>query len=87
MLEPEDLPPFLTICEAAEFVRIGRTKCYDLARQYLCTGGKSGLPCIRVGRQLRVPRRALLAWVATGTDQADPPSEPADPPASDAPDN
>jgi len=54
-----DVPDFLTVEEAAGVMRIGRTAAYQLARHYLATGGKEGLPCVRYGKQLRVPRRKL----------------------------
>ena len=53
------LPDFLTVVEAARLLRIGRTSAYLLAQQWLYGDGREGLPVVRVGRQLRVPRRAL----------------------------
>src|ERR687892_1540622 len=55
----EGLPDFLTVVEAARLLRIGRTSAYLLAQQWLYSDGREGLPVVRVGRQLRVPRRAL----------------------------
>jgi hypothetical protein len=55
----EGLPDFLTVVEAARLLRIGRTSAYLLAQQWLYSDGRAGLPVVRVGRQLRVPRRAL----------------------------
>ncbi len=52
-------PDFLTVEEAARVVRIGRTSAYELARRYLDTDGAEGLPVVRFGRQLRVPRCRL----------------------------
>jgi len=65
--ESEEPPSLLTVTEAARLLRIGRTLAYQLATDYLRTGGTSGIPVIRVGRSsLRVPRWALLELVATG---------------------
>jgi excisionase family DNA binding protein len=57
--QTEGLPDFLTVVEAARLLRIGRTSAYLLAQQWLYSDGRKGLPVVRVGRQLRVPRRAL----------------------------
>jgi|HigsolmetaAR206D_1030411.scaffolds.fasta_scaffold41489_1 excisionase family DNA binding protein len=54
-----DLPEVLTIDEAARLLRIGRNNAYALARQWLASGGAHGLPVVRLGRSLRVPRAAL----------------------------
>jgi len=56
-------PDFLTVDEAARIVRIGRTTAYDIARVYEATSGADGLPVIRVGKQLRVPRCRLEDWL------------------------
>lgn len=49
----------LTVEEAAFMLRIGRTAAYDAARRWLETNGAEGLPVVRLGRRLRVPRHAL----------------------------
>lgn len=53
------MPDFLTITEAAHVLRIGRTAAYALAARYEQTSGAEGLPVIRMGKQLRVPRARL----------------------------
>lgn len=62
-----DQPEFLTVEEAAALLRIGRTSAYALAREWRETGGRSGLPVVELGRQLRVPRAALEELHATVT--------------------
>jgi hypothetical protein len=58
--------PLLTVEEAAGVLRIGRSLAYQLAGEYDATGGVSGLPVIRLGGCLRVPRWALLELALTG---------------------
>jgi hypothetical protein len=55
----EGLPILLTVEEAGQLLRIGRTKAYAMAREWRETEGRSGLPVIDLGHVLRVPRRAL----------------------------
>ncbi len=59
MTTEESDPEVLTVPEAAALLRIGRNAAYLLARQWIATGGQEGLPCIELGRSLRVPRPAL----------------------------
>ena len=49
----------LTIDEAATILRISRNAAYAAAREWRATGGKTGIPCIEIGRTLRVPRSEL----------------------------
>jgi hypothetical protein len=52
-------PDLLTVEEAARVLRIGRTSAYALARRYPATDGVEGVPVLRVGHLLRVPRFRL----------------------------
>ena len=52
-------PEVLTIEEAAAILRISRNAAYAAARQWRTTGGTTGIPCIEIGRTLRVPRADL----------------------------
>ena len=58
--------PLLAVTEAADLLGIGRTLAYELVRRYEASGGREGLPVIRVGGCLRVPRWALMELVHTG---------------------
>lgn len=57
------VPDFLTVEEAARILRIGRTAAYEQTRRFEETNGEEGIPVIRVGRQMRVPRAALERWL------------------------
>ena len=71
------LPLFLTVEEAAAVVRIGRTAAYQLAARYEATDGREGLPVVRFGRLLRVPRARLEHWAG---GPLDPPPDCNEPP-------
>lgn len=58
-----EVPDFLTVEEAAAVLRIGRTLAYQLAQEWIATGGVRGIPCRRVGRLLRVPSRELAEFM------------------------
>jgi hypothetical protein len=62
----DDAPPRLTVAEAARFLRVTRSLGYEMANVYLATGGLDGLPVIRFGSCLRVPRWALVELATTG---------------------
>jgi len=57
--ETETSSEVLTIDEAAAILRISRNAAYAAARQWRATHGDAGLPCIEIGRTLRVPRHEL----------------------------
>lgn len=59
-------PTVLTVEEAAEMLRIGRSAAYEQARRFIASGGAEGLPAIRLGRCLRVPRQALVRLLEAG---------------------
>lgn len=62
-MDIETLPDMLRVEEAAELLRISRSRAYDEVAAFQRTHGAEGLPSIRIGRCLRVPKRALLAWI------------------------
>lgn len=65
--EAEAFHPLLTIDEAAQMMRIGRSRTYAMAHEYLNSGGTAGMPVIAFGPGcFRVPRWALVELVTTG---------------------
>jgi len=61
-------PAFWTVERAAQFLGISRGSAYKLANEYLATNGRVGVPVIRLGRRLMVPR-AVLVRLAEGVEQ------------------
>ncbi len=60
------LPLMLTVKDAARVLGIGRSHVYNLTKLYFASGGVEGLPVIRLGDLLRVPKAALHERVTTG---------------------
>jgi len=59
--------PLLTVDEAARMMRVGRSRAYALAHEYINSGGTAGMPVIVFGPGcLRVPRWSLIELIATG---------------------
>ena len=56
---PTGPPDFLTLDEAAAVLRVGRSTAYREANAFERSGGRSGIPVIRYGKQFRVPRCRL----------------------------
>ena len=59
----DELPPFLTVEQAGRVLQLGRSTSYALTAEWAETGGASGLPFVWFGRQKRIPRDALIAYV------------------------
>ena len=71
----DPIPPFLTVEEASRLLKIGRTKAYDLTKEWRATGGRSGLPVIDLGDVLRVPGPAIEQMLGTGLGASHPTTE------------
>lgn len=54
-IETSYLPPILTMEDVARYLRIGRTKAYELAY-------RPDFPSVRIGKYVRVNREAFLRW-------------------------
>ena len=59
----DDLPPFLTVEQAAKVLQLGRSKTYELTVELDCSAGRSGLPLVWLGKQKRLPRPALIRFM------------------------
>lgn len=49
----------VSVVEAADLLGVGRTKAYDMTREWRANGGESGLPVIDCSNTLRVPLHPL----------------------------
>lgn len=67
----DDYPDLLHVHEAAGVLPVSRSSAYTYAKQYELSGGREGIPVIRIGRTLRVPKAALRRWIDAGLAPAD----------------
>ncbi len=58
----DGLPLMLTIGEAALVLRVSRTSAYKLSEEWRTTGGRTGLPTVKLGSRL-LERRVDLASI------------------------
>ncbi|WP_116998762.1 helix-turn-helix domain-containing protein [Desertimonas flava] len=63
---PVGEPWLLTVEQAARLLQIGRTLAYELVGRFEASGGEVGIPVVRVGRTLRVPRAELADRLRRG---------------------
>ncbi len=52
-----------TVEEAAEVLGIGRGLAYEQARCFLASGGRTGIPTVRIGKRYVVPVDALRRFL------------------------
>jgi excisionase family DNA binding protein len=60
-------PTFLRVREAAVILGISASAAYELVNTWLATDGQTGLPAVRLGRTIRIPRAAIDRLAAVGS--------------------
>ena len=60
----EDLPLTLNAREAAEVLRISKSKVYELAQS-------ESFPAIRIGKRVVIPRDLLIQWMNNQVEVSD----------------
>jgi excisionase family DNA binding protein len=58
---------FLRVREAAPMLGISLSAAYELANAWLDSGGHAGLPAVRLGRSILIPRAAVDRLAAVGS--------------------
>jgi hypothetical protein len=61
------LPLMLTVEQARAVLGIGRLLAYGEVSRYFATGGREGVPAVRIGSVVRIPRTALVELLASVT--------------------
>ncbi|GIO23931.1 helix-turn-helix domain-containing protein [Oceanobacillus sp. J11TS1] len=62
----KNTPRFLTVPEAAEILRVGKSAVYELCRQ----SKHNGFPSIKEAEKIRIPYSALMNWIDQQIKQA-----------------
>jgi excisionase family DNA binding protein len=52
-------PAFLRVREAAVILGMSGSATYEMANAWLATDGRAGLPAVRMGRRILIPRAAI----------------------------
>jgi excisionase family DNA binding protein len=60
------LPALLTVQELADFLHVGKNVAYEQCH-------RPGIPVVRIGKQQRIPRDALLRWLDAQAGSGSPP--------------
>ncbi len=64
---PKSERAFLRVREAAPILGISPSAAYGLASAWLDTDGQTGLPAVRLGRSILIPRAAVERLAAVGS--------------------
>jgi hypothetical protein len=67
----DEAPEMLKVEEAATLLRISRSSAYEGVAIFQATKGTDGIPSVRIGRSLRVPKGLLRDWLRTKSYQHD----------------
>ena len=59
---------FLRVREAAVILGISNSATYEMANVWLATEGRAGLPAVRMGRCILIPRAAIDRLAAVGSE-------------------
>jgi hypothetical protein len=54
------LPLMLTVEQTCDVLGISRTLAYAQVRRYLASEGREGIPAVRIGTAIRIPRTGLV---------------------------
>jgi excisionase family DNA binding protein len=67
MQQVPSLPPLLTVQELADFLHVGKNVAYEQCHH-------PDFPVVRIGKQLRIPRDALMSWLESQAGLGSPPT-------------